>query len=154
MAFAGVAFSPFGPCVRPTVADVLIGALSSAACSPLEQPATAAVTASMATSMGGALAVTLGLWAIVSAMAGPRASDGPRLEQLAEQQAAVRRVATLVAHGAPAEELFAVVAEQVSGVLKVPLVSVVRYEPDGTATERASFSPQGTVFRVGTRWSL
>ena len=91
---------------------------------------------------------------MVSAMAGVRASDGSRLEQLAEQQAAVRRVATLVAQGAPAEELFAAVAEQVGEVLKVPLVSIVRYEPDGTATERASFSPQGSMFRVGTRWSL
>jgi signal transduction histidine kinase len=101
-----------------------------------------------------ALVVTPELWAMVSAMAGPRASDGVQLEQLAEEQAALRRVATLVAQGAPAEELFAVVAEQVGEVLRVPLVSIVRYEPDGTAAERASFSPQGTMFRVGTRWSL
>jgi len=109
----------------------------------------------MATTTAGAtLVITPGLWAMVSAMAGVRASDASRLEQLAEQQAAVRRVATLVAQGAPAEELFAVVAEQVGEVLKVPLVSIVRYEPDGTATERASFSPQGSMFQVGTRWSL
>jgi GAF domain-containing protein len=87
-------------------------------------------------------------------MAGPRASDGCRLEPLAEEQAALRRVATLVAQGAAAETLFTVVAEQVAEVLSVPLVSIVRYEPDGTATERASVSPQGTMFRVGTRWSL
>jgi GAF domain-containing protein len=87
-------------------------------------------------------------------MAGPRASDESQLEPLAEEQAALRRVATLVAQGAPAETLFNVVAEQVAEVLSVPLVSIVRYEPDGTATERASVSPQGTMFRVGTRWSL
>ena len=87
-------------------------------------------------------------------MAGPRASDESRLEPLAEEQAALRRVATLVAQGAPAETLFTVVAEQVAEILSVPLVSIVRYEPDGTATERASVSPHGTMFRVGTRWSL
>jgi signal transduction histidine kinase len=87
-------------------------------------------------------------------MADGRAGDGSELHQLAEQQAALRRVATLVAQGAAAETLFAVVAEQVAEVLGVPLVSIVRYEADGTATERASFSPRGTLFRVGTRWSL
>ena len=41
-------------------------------------------------------------------------SDGrEELRWLAEQQAALRRVATLVAHGAPPEGLFAVVAEEV-----------------------------------------
>src|SRR4051794_7979147 len=87
-------------------------------------------------------------------MAGARARDASRLEALAEEQAALRRVATLVAQGAPADALFAAVAEQVADILRVPLVSIVRYEPDGTATERASRSPQRTMFAVGTRWSL
>jgi GAF domain-containing protein len=85
---------------------------------------------------------------------GPRATDRSRLEQLAEEQAALRRVATLVAQGAPTEALFALVAEQVAEVLDVPLVSIVRYEHDGTASERASVSPQGAMFEVGTRWSI
>ncbi|MDA0165700.1 GAF domain-containing protein [Solirubrobacter ginsenosidimutans] len=87
-------------------------------------------------------------------MAGGRPGDGSELHQLAEQQTALRRVATLVARGAAAETLFAVVAEQVAEILHVPLVSIVRYEADGTATERASFSQRGTLFRLGTRWSL
>jgi GAF domain-containing protein len=87
-------------------------------------------------------------------MAGLRPRDGPRLEQLAEEQAALRRVATLVAQGAPAETLFARVAEQVADVLRVPVARIVHYEDDGTATERASFSDRGAAFRVGTRWSL
>ena len=102
----------------------------------------------------GRLVVTPRLWAIFSAMAGTRASDRLQLEQLVDEQAALRRVATLVAQGAPTETLFAVVAQQVAKVLRVPLVSIVRYEPDGTATERGSFSHRGTMFRVGTRWSL
>jgi signal transduction histidine kinase len=82
------------------------------------------------------------------------ASDGVELGRLADEQAALRRVATLVARGADPSGLFAVVAEQVARVLHVPLVSVVRFEDDGTATERASFSERGPVFPVGKRWSL
>ena len=54
--------------------------------------------------------------------------------------AAVRRVATLVAEGIEPQELFAVVAEQVARVVDVPLVSVIRYETDGTGTECANYS--------------
>jgi len=67
---------------------------------------------------------------------------------------ALRRVATLVAEGAQPSDLFAVVAEEVGRVVAVPLVSVVRYESDGTVTECASYSPDGPVFDVGSRWSL
>jgi PAS domain S-box-containing protein len=67
---------------------------------------------------------------------------------------ALRRVATLVAEGVRPQGLFAVVAEEVARVVDVPLVSVARYEPDGTATECASFSPEGPLFPVGKRWSL
>jgi GAF domain-containing protein len=76
------------------------------------------------------------------------------LTLLVAEQAALRRVATLVAEGAPPDDLFAVVAEQVARVLDVPLVSILRYESDATATERASFSERGELFVVGTRWSL
>jgi hypothetical protein len=69
-------------------------------------------------------------------VAHPHASDGVELGRLADEQAALRRVATLVARGADPSGLFAVVAEQVARVLHVPLVSVVRFEDDGTATER------------------
>src|SRR5262249_30050510 len=87
-------------------------------------------------------------------VAGPHVSDELQLQRLAEERAALRRVATLVASGAETDTLFALVAEQVAGVLGAPLVSIVRYESDGTASERASYSPDGPVFTVGTRWSL
>ncbi|MGH2475690.1 MAG: sensor histidine kinase, partial [Candidatus Limnocylindrales bacterium] len=76
------------------------------------------------------------------------------LNWVAEEQAALRRVATLVARATPPEGLFAVVAEEVARVVHVPLVSIVCYESDGSATERASFSERGELFPVGTRWSL
>jgi signal transduction histidine kinase len=76
------------------------------------------------------------------------------LEGLAEEQAALRRVATLVAEGAPPFSVFAVVAEEVARIVQVPLVSIVRDEHDGTGTEFASFSHEGARFEVGSRWSL
>jgi signal transduction histidine kinase len=82
------------------------------------------------------------------------AESREKLNQLAEQQAALRRVATLVARREPPEALFAVVAGEVAGVVHVPIVSIVCYEDDGTATERASVSEQGALFEVGTRWPL
>jgi signal transduction histidine kinase len=90
----------------------------------------------------------------LNVVASPESSDGAEFGRLAEEQAALRRVATLVARGAEPGSLFAVVAEQVARVLHVPLVSIVRYESDGTASERASFSEQGELFPVGTRWPL
>jgi PAS domain S-box-containing protein len=67
---------------------------------------------------------------------------------------ALRRVATLVAEAVDPQEILDVVAEEVGRVIDVPLVSIARYEADGTATECASFSPHGAAFPVGTRWSL
>jgi PAS domain S-box-containing protein len=67
---------------------------------------------------------------------------------------ALRRVATLVAEGVQPQDLFAVVAEEVSRVVDVGAVSVVRYELDGTATECANFNRGGRLFPVGVRWSI
>jgi PAS domain S-box-containing protein len=74
--------------------------------------------------------------------------------RLAEEQAALRRVATAVALGAPPGDVFALVAKQVALVLEVPVVGIARYEDDGTISARASFSAHGELFSVGTRWPL
>ena len=52
----------------------------------------------------------------------------------AGSEAALRRIATLVARGAAQAEVFAVVAREVAGCLDVPLISIVRFETDGMAT--------------------
>jgi PAS domain S-box-containing protein len=67
---------------------------------------------------------------------------------------ALHRVATLVAEGVQPQDLFAVVAEEVSRVVGVSAVSVVRYELDGTATECANFNQGEKLFPVGVRWSI
>ncbi|MCW3043099.1 MAG: histidine kinase [Actinobacteria bacterium] len=73
---------------------------------------------------------------------------------LAEEQAALRWVATLVARGAPQEELFAAVAEEVGRLLSVASVAIGRYESDGTMTIVATWGRLGDRFPVGGRWTL
>jgi signal transduction histidine kinase len=76
--------------------------------------------------------------------------DGGRL--LAEQQAALRRVATLVAEGATASELFTAVVEEVVAVLDVPAGWLFSYEPDRSVSVLASLNDP--CFPVGSRWQL
>jgi signal transduction histidine kinase len=78
------------------------------------------------------------------------------LSALAEQQAALRRVATLVARGAPASQIFPAVAHELARSLGVANASLWRYEPDGTATLVAARDDpaQTGQMPVGSRWSL
>jgi signal transduction histidine kinase len=76
------------------------------------------------------------------------------LARLADEQAALRRVATLVAHGVPSQELFAAVGEEVVRLLPVDFAHMGRYEPDGTVTVVASSGSTAESFRVGVRWNL
>jgi signal transduction histidine kinase len=73
------------------------------------------------------------------------------LRQLAEEQSALRRVATLVAQGAPPEDVFVAVAKEVGQILGVTLVSTLRYETDGTATQVASWGSTRNPFVIGAR---
>ena len=76
------------------------------------------------------------------------------LARLAEEQAALRRVATLVARGAAPEEVFAAVAEEIGRLLLVDVVTMCRYEPDGTLTYLANWGTATEHFPVGSRWPL
>jgi signal transduction histidine kinase len=72
--------------------------------------------------------------------------------ELADEQAALRRVATLVAQGAGADELFSAVAAEVGGIVDIPVVAVARYETDGTFTIVGITG--GTQFTLGSRWPI
>jgi signal transduction histidine kinase len=78
------------------------------------------------------------------------------LRGFAEEQAALRRVATLVARGAPPEEVFAAVAEEAGRLLGAHFANINRYEPDGTARAIAAWSSAGaaTPIPIGARASL
>ena len=71
---------------------------------------------------------------------------------LADEQAALRRVATLVAQGASPHDLFEAVAEEVGRVLPVGSATVGRFEPDGSVTTVASWSTREAAFPTGRRW--
>jgi signal transduction histidine kinase len=73
-----------------------------------------------------------------------------RLEALAEEQAALRRVATLAAGDVGARQLFDCVCEELGRVLGVESTDIVRFEGDGTATVVGGwFAPGGPLFPVG-----
>jgi PAS domain S-box-containing protein len=76
-----------------------------------------------------------------------------RLKVIADEQAALRRVATMVASGAPQGEVFAVVAREVASCLNLPLVSVIRFEAGGVAAHVGVWGSQNP-FPVGTSWQL
>ena len=74
------------------------------------------------------------------------------IERLAQEQAALRRIATLVAQGADTGEVFAAVAREVSEVMHLPVSAVQRYEDDETTTVIAAWSDRPHPFQPGTRW--
>jgi signal transduction histidine kinase len=76
------------------------------------------------------------------------------LRGFAEEQAALRRVATLVARAAPPEEVFTAVTEEAGRLLHTDYATMNRYGPDRSAMVVASWSSTGTVLPVGTRWSF
>lgn len=88
----------------------------------------------------GALAESL------NAMAGSLAASRDALRRVADEQAALRRVATLVARGNPPSQVFGAVAGETGGILQAECTAVARYESDGTATVVGSWAkPGGSV---------
>jgi signal transduction histidine kinase len=75
-------------------------------------------------------------------------------ERLAEEQAALRRVATMVAQGAPPDEVFAQVAEEAGLRLGVEIVAIHRFEPDGEGCVVGSWGRLGDRVPVGHRLKL
>ena len=88
------------------------------------------------------------------AMAIANAESHAGLARLAEEQAALRRVATLVAAGAPPQDVFSAVVEEVGQLLPVDLANLCRYEPDRTQTFVATWGRPGKRFPQGSRWPL
>jgi signal transduction histidine kinase len=73
---------------------------------------------------------------------------------LADEQAALRRVATLVAEGVPPPQVFAAVARELGQLLGVDSTHLARYEPDGMVISVGGWSPDGANAPVGTRVPL
>jgi signal transduction histidine kinase/HAMP domain-containing protein len=87
-------------------------------------------------------------------MAGSLETSREELASLLAEQAALRRVATLVAHGAAPAEVFAVTATEVCRLLGTNATALCRYEPDATATVLALETDAEIGIRAGGRIRL
>ncbi|MHB8690248.1 MAG: GAF domain-containing sensor histidine kinase [Solirubrobacteraceae bacterium] len=82
------------------------------------------------------------------------AESRARLARLADEQAALRRVATLVAGGTPPDEVFEAVTEEIGQLLPVDFAILGRYDSDGSGTSIATWGTSAASFPAGSRWNL
>src|SRR4051794_663345 len=76
------------------------------------------------------------------------------LRRFAEEQAALRRMAMLVARAASAEEVFAAVPAEVCRVFSADIAVLTRYDPDDTQTVLGAWSTGDLPVAVGNRSQL
>lgn len=119
------------------------------------------------TLIGGAAGIAMLLGVVVSLLLArrlKRITFGLELEEIAsllrevEETAAeregLRRVATLVASGAPREQVFAVVAEEVGQFADADIVQVFRYEPDQSVAQVAAWGSDAAELPTGARFHV
>ena len=89
-----------------------------------------------------------------NAMAGSLETSEADLRRLVEQQAALRRVATLVAQAEPPARVFEAVTREVGLLFGADLARLERFEADGTVTGVAGWGSGESELAVGTRLAL
>ena len=87
-------------------------------------------------------------------MAGSLERNRDDLAALATEQAALRRVATLVARGVSPDELFARVAEEVGTLLGADVTTMVRFGSGGRGELIAAAGETADLVPVGATWDL
>ena len=87
---------------------------------------------------------------VATAIANSQAHE--QLAQLADEQAALRRVATLVAEGATPDRVFDAVRREVARTFNAPLSVLMRYDGLGVATVLAT--ADGYLGPVGRKWTV
>jgi signal transduction histidine kinase len=101
------------------------------------------------------LLVYLGVATLVGELAASAGRRATRSEaargELIEEQAALRRVATLVAQGVPAADVFNAVAREVGLLVGADVTHMGRYEGNGIALAVAAWHRSGAHVPVGTR---
>jgi GAF domain-containing protein len=73
------------------------------------------------------------------------------LARLADEQAALRRVATLVAQDPPSHDVFTAVTEELGHLVPTQQTAMSRYDSDNMFTTVAVWSPDTPAFPVGLR---
>jgi signal transduction histidine kinase len=78
------------------------------------------------------------------------------LRRFADEQAALRRVATLVARAAPPNDVFAAVSGEAGLLLGADFTMMTRFDPDGAASIVGGWAKTdpGRPLLIGTRWDL
>jgi signal transduction histidine kinase/CHASE3 domain sensor protein len=87
-------------------------------------------------------------------MGGSLEANRDALRLAGDEQAALRRVATLVARGAPPTEVFASVAQEVGQILEVDFTLVSRYDEDRVVEIVGGWSRAGPTAFVGARTKI
>ena len=87
-------------------------------------------------------------------MAQTHASDRGRLERLAEEQAGLRRVATLVARGVQPDEVFAAVSNEVGRLFRSDVAGVFRFADEEPPEVVAVGISNVNVLSPGTRFEI
>lgn len=93
---------------------------------------------------------------------GRGADEDPRkgkdeLRRIAEEQSALRRLATLVARGVSPSEIFGAVATEMGHLLEIDYTAISRFECDDTMTVVANWSSSSVRDRVpsvGSNWPI
>jgi PAS domain S-box-containing protein len=93
-------------------------------------------------------------FADIVATAIANAESREALARLANEQTALRRVATLVARDAPSDEVFESVATEVGKLFDTDITIVGRYDDDGMATSIGNWSASPGGVPVGTRSAI
>jgi signal transduction histidine kinase len=89
---------------------------------------------------------------VVSQLAGRAREQARASARLAEEQAALRRVATLVAQAVPPADIFQTVTREIALLSGADFARMERYEDDGTVTGVAAWSRrEDSQLAVGTR---
>jgi signal transduction histidine kinase len=100
-------------------------------------------------------AVALSVFLVTAVVVGELAARLKRAAEaaarLSEEQAALRRVATLVARGAPPSDVFSAVAKELARESGASITTVLRYEDDGTATVVGGWGEPGVQIPIGAR---
>jgi len=100
------------------------------------------------------LVVFAGVGAVVAILIGELAQLAKEQASSRRVEAALRRIATLVAGGVPADELFAAVCAETGELLDAGQTTMNRYESNGTIICLAGWSRTGDAVPVGTRLQL
>jgi signal transduction histidine kinase len=99
--------------------------------------------------------VPLGVFLVTAIVVGELAARSRRAAlasaRLSAEQAALRRVATLIARGVPPADVFKAVAEELAKEFGASITTVLRIGDDGTATVVGSGGEQRARIPVGTR---